>query len=85
MSANHTAAVKAEMARLKPLVLERDGHQCVVCGGEEELQLDHIIPLDSGGANELDNMQILCRPCNRDKSNKILRRQPFIHPERQVD
>ncbi|MCA9620712.1 MAG: HNH endonuclease [Myxococcales bacterium] len=36
-----------------------------------EWQLDHIHPDSKGGANTLDNCQVLCRRCNRKKSNKV--------------
>lgn len=32
--------------------------------------VDHIIPLDAGGPDELDNKAAAHRACNRDKSNK---------------
>lgn len=34
-------------------------------------QVDHIIPLDMGGTDTLENKQPSCRACNRAKSNKI--------------
>ena len=32
--------------------------------------LDHIIPLAMGGADEVHNLQVLCIPCHRDKTNE---------------
>ena len=32
------------------------------------MQIDHIIPLVVGGTNEIDNLQILCKPCHFSKS-----------------
>ena len=31
--------------------------------------VDHKIPLDKGGTNDLDNLQTACRPCNQLKDN----------------
>ena len=28
------------------------------------IEIDHIVPRSRGGANSLDNLQALCRPCN---------------------
>ena len=62
--------------------IERDGHRCVRCGADDDLQADHITPLDAGGAPfDLDNLQTLCGPCNRIKSNRIETRLPWFNPK----
>lgn len=39
--------------------------------GEEILfTKDHILPASKGGANELDNYQTMCAPCNWAKGNR---------------
>jgi hypothetical protein len=48
-------------------ILDRDGHMCVNCFSEDELQIDHIHPRSRGGGNDPDNLQVLCGPCNRSK------------------
>jgi hypothetical protein len=52
-------------------VYSRDGGVCVYCGSVEKLQLDHIIPHSKGGADTLENLQLLCQKCNLEKSNAI--------------
>jgi hypothetical protein len=52
-------------------VWNRDGGKCVKCGSQENLEFDHIIPISRGGANTYRNLQILCKKCNLEKSNKI--------------
>lgn len=52
-------------------VWNRDGGKCVKCGSQENLEFDHIIPHSKGGANSYRNLQILCKKCNIEKSNKI--------------
>lgn len=52
-------------------VWNRDSGKCVKCGGQESLEFDHIIPFSKGGANTYRNLQILCKKCNIEKSNKI--------------
>ena len=33
----------------------------------KKFDIDHITPLSSGGTNNEDNLQILCKPCHIDK------------------
>jgi 5-methylcytosine-specific restriction endonuclease McrA len=55
----------------KQRVFARDGRQCRYCGSDEEpLHIDHIIPRKAGGTHDLDNLQVLCKPCNLRKSSK---------------
>jgi hypothetical protein len=56
---------------VKLRVWARDGGACVRCGSKENLQFDHIIPVDKGGSNNEENIQILCQKCNLLKSDKI--------------
>jgi hypothetical protein len=37
---------------------------CTLCGSQEFLDVDHIIPVYKGGKNEIDNLTVLCRACN---------------------
>ena len=49
--------------RLK--VLDRDGWKCTQCTKAGRLEVDHIKPLENGGAvYALDNLQTLCRSCH---------------------
>lgn len=48
-------------------IYSRDEHKCKYCGSTNKLEIDHIIPLAMGGSNDLDNLQILCKKCNRKK------------------
>jgi 5-methylcytosine-specific restriction protein A len=54
-------------------VLERDGHLCRIrygdiCLGEAD-QMDHVVPLGEGGADEDFNCIAACGPCHRRKSS----------------
>ncbi len=52
-------------------VWRRDQGRCVICGSQENLEFDHIIPFSKGGSNTARNLQLLCQKCNRHKSDKI--------------
>lgn len=43
-------------------VMRRDKFTCATCGAiRMDHEVDHRIPLEQGGANDLDNLQLLCR------------------------
>lgn len=43
---------------------------CLKCSSQENLVLDHIVPIAKEGKNIVDNIQVLCQKCNRQKSDK---------------
>ena len=56
--------------KLRHEVFKRDGYRCRECGAskdETSLEIDHILPVAKGGTNDIDNLQTLCRECNRMK------------------
>ena len=53
----------------KKIVYTRDGGTCKCCGSSVRLEYDHIIPYSCGGGSDVSNIQLLCRKCNRSKSN----------------
>ncbi|MFY4709930.1 HNH endonuclease [Burkholderia glumae] len=60
-------------------VFKRDGFTCQYCGShppEVILEVDHIVPVAEGGANEIDNYITACFPCNRGKGAVSLDRIP---------
>ena len=54
-------------AHIRKLVFIRDKYRCVKCGSREKLEIHHIIPHAKGGSSRLENLQLLCRDCNRRK------------------
>ncbi len=51
---------------LRELVFQRDNRTCVNCGEPAE-QVDHIVPLSSGGTNKPSNLVSLCVQCHVSK------------------
>lgn len=58
--------------KIKDMVFRRDEGACQICGSSDNIEYDHIIPVSKGGSNELGNIQLLCRSCNRMKGSKIV-------------
>ena len=42
---------------------------CSICKATNDLTVDHIIPLSSGGLTVESNLQVLCRGCNSSKGS----------------
>jgi hypothetical protein len=56
----------------KRTVYERQKGNCFVCKKNfeiEQTEADHITPWSKGGKTSIDNCNILCKECNRRKSN----------------
>ena len=51
-------------------VYERDRYRCVVCCSQDNLQVDHVVPVARGGRSVVSNLQILCATCNQSKGSK---------------
>lgn len=47
----------------------RPGGDNVTIKDSEKMEVDHILPWDKGGSDAMYNLQPLCKPCNRSKSN----------------
>lgn len=52
---------------VKIAVAARDHGRCRQCGSTDDLHFDHVIPWSKGGANTVNNIQLLCGRCNRRK------------------
>lgn len=61
-------------AKLRAMVLDRDGRRCVLCGKTAQdthangspvtLEVDHIVPVAAGGTNCESNLRTCCNVCN---------------------
>lgn len=57
----------------KRTAYEKQNGVCKICENHfeiEEMESDHIIPWSKGGKTIEANLQLLCKECNREKSNK---------------
>ena len=68
--------------RTRRRIFQRDGYRCRKCGRAGRLEVDHVVPIEKGGAPWADsNLQTLCRGCHIEKT--AAERQPEqIDPER---
>lgn len=57
-------------ARTKQELYNRDNGICQECGNEWDIEIDHVKPVSKGGDSSIDNLQLLCKPCNRKKRDK---------------
>ena len=65
-------SVRAFDDRMKCAAYERQAGICKICGKHfeiEEMEADHITPWSQGGKTLAENCQMLCRECNRRKSD----------------
>jgi hypothetical protein len=55
-------------------VVRRDGQICQECHcnvPDTNIEFDHLIPASKGGPINVDNLRVLCKECNRKKSNSL--------------
>jgi len=63
-------------AGLRYIILKKDGFRCVRCGrsavddNHVKLEVDHKLPVSKWGLTVEDNLETLCRECNRGKSHR---------------
>ena len=46
---------------------------CQSCNERLSEEMDHIIPLHLGGSDKLENLQMLCKQCHYEKTEKEMR------------
>lgn len=69
--AYRTQKSKGNVTTNELIQLFENNKVCKRCNSPEFLEIDHIFPLSKGGHHVIDNLQILCRKCNRSKGAKI--------------
>ena len=66
-------SIRAFSESQKRTAYERQAGICPLCNKHfniEQMEGDHITPWSEGGKTELDNLQMLCKECNRRKGKK---------------
>lgn len=65
MSKNHDTLDRRLWEAVRRRTLARDNMRCRNCGKYGRLEVDHILPLEDGGAPyDESNLQALCRRCH---------------------
>lgn len=72
-------------AFVRDAVYHRDQGECRSCKKaidrmlrpEDKERYDHIVPLATGGANDVTNLQLLCEACNVSKSDRAVAASPI--------
>lgn len=52
-------------------VMARDANQCVYCGAQTRLTLDHVHPFAAGGSSEASNLVVACETDNRLAGDRV--------------
>lgn len=60
------------MKEVKNYVYLKYGRRCLCCGSVEKLSLDHVVPIQKGGLDIVENLQPLCISCNSKKGVQII-------------
>ncbi len=62
-------------AWVKMHVWRRDYGRCVLCGCQERVWFDYIVPPWEGGTSTEQNIRLMCERCNRRKNGVSIRRR----------
>lgn len=58
----------------KMYIYKRDGGKCYYCGKElsvRQISLDHYLPRSSSGTDDIFNIVLSCKKCNREKTDSV--------------
>src|SRR4051794_18301682 len=61
------------MSRRALELTERDGPNCIWCGGEpwpRDMTVEHLVPRSRGGRTQPENLAVACRRCNRARRSR---------------
>ena len=65
-------------------MIDAFGRRCAYCGQDDELLMDHVVPINkqSLGEHRLGNLVPSCKPCNANKGDKDFRAFLSNYPDR---
>lgn len=58
---------------VRPHLMRQSNNTCAYCGHRitaRGLHVDHMVPVVRGGSNDINNLQAICRPCNKRKGQQ---------------
>ena len=74
--------VDGEIKRVsRSYIVERDSSRCHICRKkcrDDEIQIDHVIPLAEGGDHSLENLRVACARCNMSKGKRAVGEQLLL-------
>lgn len=77
---------KSSYKKEKAKLLLRDGSNCFLCGEDlkDDITLEHLIPLSSGGLNQLSNMVLCHEKCNNQVGNMPISKKVQIAIDKRI-
>lgn len=66
-------------------VMSRDGNCCVYCGSKNNLCIDHILPTQQGGNDDLENLAAACKACNSGKAGRTPEQARYSFMNKQTE
>lgn len=65
-------------SKIRQAVLQRDNHQCLLCGSKDNLTIAHITLISRDGNSDIENLQTLCFRCQKDNhASSVDFRKPY--------
>jgi hypothetical protein len=71
-SEQHRNYTQSQLNKFRVQLISKYGEKCMKCKSENNIEVDHIIPYswDKSISLNYDNLQLLCKTCNTQKSNR---------------
>jgi hypothetical protein len=67
---NNLSSGQGGYEKHRAALMQRDDSRCVYCGSDQNLCIDHMVPIALGGTDHIDNLAISCKACNSGKSGR---------------